>query len=164
VVGYNISKELGLKAIRDCATGEKDGLCWVPTSQHPITAARSHAGIGHYTAVNVTRSNYDLLVGHQVTRVLYPNGASSGPPVVEIRSLGDNKLFNATAKAEVVISAGALHTPTILLRSGIGPSSYLKNANISLVLDLPGVGSNFQDHSGPGVGSRCKYGPIKRLK
>ncbi|KAF1828218.1 hypothetical protein BDW02DRAFT_635312 [Decorospora gaudefroyi] len=52
-------------------------------------------------------------------------------------------------KAEVVISAGALHTPTILQRSGIGPASFLKTADIPVVLDLPGVGSNFQDHSGP---------------
>ncbi|KAF2175443.1 GMC oxidoreductase [Zopfia rhizophila CBS 207.26] len=144
-------KDMGIRVANECAGGDKEGLCWVPISQHPVTARRSHAGLGHYAAVNDTRPNYDLLVKHQVTRVLYPNGTTSGPPLVEIRSLDDDHLFNVTTKAEVIISAGALHTPAILQRSGIGPASFLSTAGIPVVLDLPGVGSNLQDHSGPGV-------------
>jgi choline dehydrogenase len=147
---------MGVRAVKECADGDKEGLCWVPISQHPVTARRSHAGVGHYAAVNTTRPNYDLLVKHQVTRIVYPNGIKSGPPLVEIRSLGDDHLFNATAKAEVIISAGALHTPAILQRSGIGPASFLGTAGIPVVVDLPGVGSNFQDHSGPGISWNCK--------
>jgi choline dehydrogenase-like flavoprotein len=65
--------------------------------------------------------------------------------------LQDDHLFNVTVQGEVIISAGALHTPTVLQRSGIGPASFLASAGIPLVLDLPGVGSNLQDHSGPPV-------------
>lgn len=149
--------EMDVPVLDECAGGDKEGLCWIPISQHPVTARRSHAGLGHYAAVNTTRPNYDLLVKHQVTRVVYPDGdITAGPPVVEIRSLDDDRLFNATAKAEVIISAGALHTPTILHRSGIGPASVLDTAGIPLVLDLPGVGSNFQDHSGPAMSWNCK--------
>jgi choline dehydrogenase-like flavoprotein len=140
-------KDMGIRVAEECAGGDKEGLCWVPISQHPVTARRSHAGLGHYVA----RPNYDLLVNHQVTRVMYPDGPSNGPPVVQIVSLGGAQVVNATAKAEVIIAAGAFHSPAILQRSGIGPASFLEKAGIPLVLDLPGVGSNLQDHSGPGI-------------
>lgn len=152
-------KDVGVPERRECAGGDKDGLCWIPISQHPVTARRSHAGVGHYTAVNATRPNYDLLVKHQVVRVVYPKGPKHGPPVVELRSLVDNTLINITAKAEVILAAGVFHTPTILQRSGIGKRSLLETANISVVIDLPGVGSNFQDHSGPAVSWNCSCRP-----
>jgi choline dehydrogenase-like flavoprotein len=141
---------LGINTPQDCAGGDKEGICWVPTSQHPVTARRSHAGLGHYADV-LPRSNYDLLVQHQVVRVVYPNGPNAGPPLVEARSLADGHLFNVTVDGEVIISAGALHTPTVLQRSGIGAASFLATAGIPLTLDLPGVGANLQDHSGPPV-------------
>ncbi|KAL1799433.1 hypothetical protein ACET3X_003470 [Alternaria dauci] len=144
-------KDMGIRALEECAGGDKEGSCWVPTSQHAVTARRSHAGLGHFEAVKSSRQNYDLLVKHQVIRVVYTDGVSQGPPLVEVRSLEKDKTFNMTAKAEVVISAGALHTPTILQRSGIGPSPSLQAMGIDTVLDLPGVGSNLQDHSSPGI-------------
>ncbi|KAH6632189.1 hypothetical protein F5144DRAFT_512349, partial [Chaetomium tenue] len=152
-VMWNTYKELGVQEPKECANGNKEGICWVPTTQDPVTALRSHSGLGHYAAVIDTRPNYDLLVKHQGVRVVYPKKArrNAGPPIVEVRSLADDTLFNVTAKAEVIISAGAIHTPTVLMRSGIGPASVLKSAGIPVVLDLPGVGSNFQDHTGPSV-------------
>lgn len=144
---------MGIRTLRECAGGNKEGACWVPTSQHPVTARRSHAGLGHYA--DVRRPNYDLLASHQVTRVVYPKGLKSGPPIVEVRSLAHDQVFSVTVKAEVILSAGAFHTLTILQRSGIGPATFLQNAGIPLVLDLPGVGSNLQDHSGPVVDWNC---------
>ncbi|KAK8851980.1 GMC oxidoreductase-like protein [Apiospora arundinis] len=142
-------KELDIPTLQECAGGDKAGICWVPTSQHPTTSRRSHSGLGHYAAVNTTRDNYDLLVRHQALRVLYPDGQVQGgrPPLVEVRSLPDGQVFNVTAKLEVIISAGALHTPTILHRSGFGPADILQKAGISTLVDLPGVGANLQDHA-----------------
>ena len=150
-------KELGVNVPRECGGGDKEGLCWIPLSQNPVTARRSHAGIGHYAAVNASRPNYDLLVKHQVTRISYPKGLKSGPPLVEVQSLADGHVFNVTAKGEVILSAGVFNTPTILLRSGIGPKEYLAKVGIPLVLHLPGVGSNLQDHSGPTLSWNCTY-------
>ncbi|KAK4640868.1 hypothetical protein QC761_0096370 [Podospora bellae-mahoneyi] len=141
-------RELGVRTRQDCAGGDKEGLCAVPTSQHPITARRSHAGLGHYADVVGTRSNYDLLVKHQAVRVVYPNGVNSGPPLLDVRSLTTNARFNIAANAEVVLSAGAYHTPTVLLRSGIGAANILAASGIQQVLELPGVGANLQDHPG----------------
>jgi choline dehydrogenase len=143
-------EEMGIRVANECAGGDKEGLCWMPISEHPTTARRSYSGLGHY-AVVMPRSNYHILVKHQVTRVVYPNGISSGPPVVEIRALDNGTFSNITANSEVVISAGALQTPAILQRSGIGSISVLQSAKIPVVHDLPGVGANLQDHSGPGV-------------
>jgi choline dehydrogenase len=143
-------QELGINAREECAGGDKDGLCWMPISEHPITSRRSHSGLGHYTAV-MPRSNYHLLVKHQVTRIIYPRGIESGQPVVEIRSLDDGRNTNVSANAEVIISAGAFQTPAILQRSGIGSRSLLKDADIPVLLELSGVGANLQDHSGPAL-------------
>ncbi|KAK1764936.1 hypothetical protein QBC33DRAFT_612669 [Phialemonium atrogriseum] len=142
--------EAGLEPIKECAGGSKVGICWVPTSQDPVTAERSHAGIGHYQNVIESRDNYDLIVKHKVIRVVYDEDDTEfkGPPKVEIKSLEDGSTILATAKAEVIISAGAIHTPQILQRSGIGPASLLDEAGIKVVADLAGVGYNFHDHGG----------------
>ncbi|KAH4010626.1 hypothetical protein HBI56_197920 [Parastagonospora nodorum] len=151
---YTIMREAfqdaGVKAAAECAGGDKEGLCWMPISENPMTSRRSHAGLGHYAALP-PRPNYHLLVRHQVVRVIYPNGIASGPPSVEVRSLDDGSFSNITAVAEVIISAGALHTPTILQRSGIGSRTFLESASIPVLQALPGVGANFHDHSGPGL-------------
>jgi choline dehydrogenase len=143
-------QEMGIVVRKECAGGDKDGLCWVPNSEHPETSRRSHAGLGHYAAV-MPRSNYHLLVKHQVTRIIYPRGIESGPPIVEIRSLDDGQHTNITANAEVIIAAGAFQTPAILQRSGIGAISSLKAADVPVFHELPGVGANLQDHSGPAL-------------
>ncbi|KAK0720981.1 hypothetical protein B0H67DRAFT_483234, partial [Lasiosphaeris hirsuta] len=97
-----------------------------PVSEHPVTACRSYAGLGYYTAVNTARANYDLLVRYQVIRVTYPNSLELYRLLrVEARSLVNGRLFNATARAEVIISAGALYMSTILQRSSIGLASFL---------------------------------------
>jgi len=147
---------------KDCHGGTKDGLCWIPVSQNPYTGKRSHAGIAHYSVPLSTNSrfNYDLLVKHQVVRVVYPRGGdpkSGPPPLVEIKSLDTGKLTNITVKGEVILAAGTFGTPAVLHRSGIGPASFLKSAGIPVVLNLPGVGANLQDHAGVQVGWRCKY-------
>jgi len=156
--------DMGIPTNRECASGHKTGLCWVPLSADPVRFRRSHSELGHYAAVNTTRPNYDLLVSHQVVRVVYPHRAghlkSAGPPLVEIKSLTDGTLRNVSAAAEVIISAGSLNTPMILHRSGIGPASVLKKYGIPVVLDLPGAGSNFHDHSGPAVTWNCEF-PIQ---
>lgn len=154
--------ELGNKPQKDCHGGNKDGLCWIPVSQNPFTGKRSHAGIAHYNVPISTNSrfNYDLLVKHQVTRVVYPGGdPKAGPPIVEMRSIDTGKLTNVTAKAEVILAAGTFGTAAVLQRSGIGPASFLKRANIPVVLDLPGVGANLHDHAGAQVGWTCRSAP-----
>ena len=144
---------MGLPERQECASGNKDGICWVPASQHPTTAARSHSGLAHYADIIDSRSNYDLLVGHKVTRLLFEDGVDAAP-LVEFKPVGaegESEVTTVRVGLEVVVSAGALHTPQILQRSGVGEKKFLEGAGIGVVVDLPGVGWNFQDHPGAAV-------------
>ncbi len=131
----------------ECAGGEKDALCWIPISEHPVTARRSHSELSHYAAVNATRPNHDLLVKHQVIRVVYPNGLDSEPPVVEVRSRTDNRVFNITAGAEVYLGEAPFIHQRFCTGAGSGQSSVLA-AGILLVLDLPVLGPTFKTTPG----------------
>ncbi|KAK7226786.1 hypothetical protein V2G26_014789 [Clonostachys chloroleuca] len=53
---------------------------------------------------------------------------------------------SVTAKREIIVAGGTFNTPQILMHSGIGPAEHLKEHNIPVVVDLPGVGRNLQDH------------------
>lgn len=74
-------------------------------------------------------------------RLLFDGTRATG---VEYRCRG--KLKRAHAKAEVIVSAGAIGSPLLLMRSGIGPAEDLKAAGIEVLVDRPGVGRNMQDH------------------
>lgn len=69
------------------------------------------------------------------------------------RDTGD--MISINASREVVLAAGAAHTPQILQLSGIGPRDLLENFDIDVVVDLPGVGANFQDHLSISTAWRC---------
>jgi choline dehydrogenase len=64
---------------------------------------------------------------------------------------GSLTVHNVSCPREVILAAGAVHTPQILELSGIGQADVLGQHDIPVVLDLPGVGSNFQDHPYVGV-------------
>jgi choline dehydrogenase-like flavoprotein len=74
--------------------------------------------------------------------VLTRAGEATG---VEFRS-GNGAVVAAEARNEVVLAAGALATPKILMLSGIGPGAHLQSLGIPVLRDLAGVGENFQDH------------------
>ena len=87
------------------------------------------------------RPNLTVQTDSPVTRVLIENGRAVG---VEYRQGGETR--TARAVKEVVLSAGAFFSPTLLMRSGIGPAEHLKQHGIAVVADVPGVGQNLQDH------------------
>ena len=87
------------------------------------------------------RPNLVIITRAQVTRVVVEGGRATG---VEWRH--DAMDFRAGARAEVVLSAGAIGTPQILQLSGIGPGALLAEHGVPVVHDVPGVGENLQDH------------------
>ena len=70
----------------------------------------------------------------------------SGTRCTGLDFLLDGELRSVGASREVILCAGAIHTPRLLLLSGIGPQADLEQLGIDTVVDLPGVGRNLQDH------------------
>jgi choline dehydrogenase-like flavoprotein len=90
---------------------------------------------------NLGRPNLQVITGAHTTRILMEGKRAVG---VEYRRGGEIKEIRAAR--EVLLSAGALQSPQILLLSGIGPAAHLQQHGIAVVHDLPGVGKNLQDH------------------
>jgi choline dehydrogenase len=91
------------------------------------------------------RPNLTVLCHALVTRLVMSGKQASGVEIVH-----DGKVGRIAAGVEVVLSLGAIHTPKVLMLSGIGDQTELRRLGIPLVQHLPGVGENFQDHVGLG--------------
>jgi choline dehydrogenase len=81
-----------------------------------------------------------------VTHALVKRITLDGRRVTGVEWLADNAPFRASARAEVVLAAGAINTPKLLELSGIGQADRVASLGIPVAHDLPGVGENLQDH------------------
>ncbi|KAJ3748076.1 alcohol oxidase [Lentinula detonsa] len=96
------------------------------------------------------RIGLTVLTEHMVNSVVTSTSASGKITAtgILIEPTTGGQKFECVVSREVIISAGALHSPVILQRSGIGNATFLRDVGIEPVLDLPGVGANLQDHIG----------------
>jgi len=94
-----------------------------------------------YVFPYMDRPNLTVLTEALVTRVTFEGKRATG---VEISYRG--KTQQIQARLEVVLSLGAIHTPKVMMQSGIGDQTELQRLGIPVVQHLPGVGQNFQDH------------------
>lgn len=89
------------------------------------------------------RTNLDVLTDARVTRIVTSNKRAIG---VSIKQRGEYRQLNLNGGGEVLLSGGAVHSPQILMLSGIGDREKLKEHGIPLVHHLPEVGQNLVDH------------------
>lgn len=89
------------------------------------------------------RVNLRIITNAHVTKVLFDGTRAMG-----VEYMKNGKLQSSRASSEIVISAGVMNTPQILMLSGIGDGQALSAMGIPVVSDLPGVGKNIQDHAG----------------
>lgn len=89
------------------------------------------------------RPNLTLVTGALVLRVLVEGGRAIG---VEYQVKGGRRV--AAAASEVIVTAGAIGSPKLMMLSGIGPADHLRGLGIEVGHDLPGVGRNLNDHFG----------------
>ncbi len=94
-----------------------------------------------YLRPALTRPNLHLEVHALTTRVLF-----EGNRAVGVEYARGDRAQRARARREVILSAGAINSPQLLMLSGVGPADDLIRHGIPVVQDLPGVGSNLQDH------------------
>ncbi|KAL4997370.1 hypothetical protein BDV10DRAFT_186359 [Aspergillus recurvatus] len=137
---------LGVHIPRDGASGDAVGGFFVPHSQDPISVTRSDARRAYWDTAS-KRPNIHLVTGRRVTR-LTSKKTSHGVAVtgVEFAAHRSAPRTIVNARKEVLLAAGAIHTPQLLQLSGIGDPALLARHNISTVANVPGVGRNFQDH------------------
>jgi choline dehydrogenase-like flavoprotein len=95
-----------------------------------------------YLTPNLGRPNLRVLTRARTTRILMDGKRAVG---VEYRD-AEGTLKQLRASREVLLSAGALQSPQLLMLSGIGPAATLRQHGIDVVHDAPGVGQNLQDH------------------
>ena len=100
-----------------------------------FNAARAYLGAARQ------RPNLTLITGAQATRILFEERRATG---VEYRDGAG--LHTVSARREVLLSAGALQSPQLLMLSGIGPAAHLNALGLPVVFDQPGVGANLHDH------------------
>ena len=101
-----------------------------------------------YINPNRHRLNLTIRPNVLVRRILVEDGQATG---LEVESGGE--IFQMEA-GQIILSAGAIASPQILMLSGIGPAKHLQEKGITIVADLPGVGKNLRDH--PLVAVRVK--------
>ena len=104
------------------------------------------------------RSNLTVMTHAHVARVVIEGGRAAGVQVIR-----DGRLQMLSAEREVILCAGAIGSPAILLHSGIGPADDLGRLGIPVRTDLPGVGANLQDHLEVHVQQACTQ-PISLLR
>jgi choline dehydrogenase len=103
---------------------------------------------GAYLQPVLDRKNLTVVTEAQVVKL-----ALTGTRCTGVEFLWHGRRHSARASHEVVLCAGAIHTPRLLLLSGIGPPEELAPLGIDTAVDLPGVGRNLQDH--PFLGGLC---------
>lgn len=130
--------EAGIPKIDDFNRGDNEGSCYFHVNQK---RGRRWSSARGFLKPVLKRKNLQLETGVLAERVLLEGKRAVG---IAYRQNGTQKI--AKARAEVVLSAGAIGSPQLLMLSGIGPAAHLSEHGIKVVLDKSGVGGNLQDH------------------
>ncbi|KAI0697992.1 hypothetical protein BC835DRAFT_1269565 [Cytidiella melzeri] len=151
---------LGIPTNPNPDNGTTSGIINSRSSIDRDRGVRSYAT--QYYCRSVSRSNFHVLTGAQVTKILLsPASHSNGSFTAKgIQYAVNSTEFTVKVGKEVILSAGTIQTPQILELSGIGNSTLLKSLNITTLVDLPGVGENLQDHLFAGVEYEVKPGVL----
>ncbi|MBM3341005.1 MAG: hypothetical protein FJY56_02680 [Betaproteobacteria bacterium] len=128
----------GLPFIADMNLDFRDGYGVVPMS-NSVSARACSASCYLSTEVR-NRANLTIMTTTAATRVLF-----HGKRATRVRTSMRRQPVEIQGR-EIVLAAGAIHTPALLMRSGIGPAQHLLEHGIGVLADRPGVGANLQNH------------------
>ena len=130
--------EYGIPAVTDFNTGDNEGICYFHVNQK--FGRRWSAARGFLKPV-LHRQNLRLETGCLVEGLELSGRRASG-----MRWRQNGEARTARCRGEVILAAGAIGSPQLLMLSGIGPAAQLAQHGITLLLDKPGVGANLHDH------------------
>jgi choline dehydrogenase len=135
----------GIPANADYNSGDNTGIGLCQQNNQPDnTRVDAFSALIEPYLARSEHSNLTVVDESRVERILFDGDRASGV-VFRATSHGAGS-FAVQAKREVILSAGAIHTPQLLMLSGIGPAAELAKHGIRVRVDAPGVGANLQDH------------------
>ena len=105
-------------------------------------ARRCSAAVG-YLKPAMGRPNLTVRTGVMINRIVIEHGRAVGVEIIE-----NGRPIVLRAEREVIVTAGAIGSPKLMMLSGIGPADHLRSVGVDVVHDLPGVGQNLHDHFG----------------
>ena len=132
------AEQMGIPRIPDFNTGDNEGVSYFHVNQK---LGRRWSAARGFLKPALNRPNLRLETNVLVDRLVIENGRAVG-----VRFHRGGETFEARASGEVILSSGAVNSPVILQRSGIGPAEWLAPLGIEVAADRPGVGRNLQDH------------------
>jgi choline dehydrogenase-like flavoprotein len=141
--GLEAAGQAGYPRARDISGGVEEGFGWCDLN---IVDGRRQSAADAYLAPILSRPSLNVVTDALVHRVLM-DGNRCGAVEYHVGA----ETFVAACTGEVVLAAGTVGTPQLLMLSGIGPADHLEDLGIEVVADLPGVGANLFDHPMCGV-------------
>jgi len=130
--------QMGLPRNADFGALDREGIGYFATT---IKNGRRVSAATAFLAPIRERANVSVLTDTMVTKIVFDGRRAAG--VACVRN-GVAQEFRAGR--EIIVSAGALHSPKLLQLSGIGPADHLRSLGIAMVVDSPGVGANLREH------------------
>ncbi|MGN7958023.1 GMC family oxidoreductase [Agrobacterium tumefaciens] len=131
-------QELGIPYNHDFNGRQQAGVGFYQLTQR--NRRRSSASLAYLNPIR-HRKNLTIKLGARVSRIVLEGQRAIG---VEVVGKSGSEIIRA--EREVLVSSGAIGSPKLLQQSGIGPADHLKSVGVKVLHDLPGVGSNLQDH------------------
>ena len=144
-------RAVGLPRNEDFNDGDQEGVGFYQVTQKD---GRRHSAADAYLKPALDRDTLTAVTGARVTRVRFDGREAVG--VEYARDDADGSPATVDATEDVILSAGAINSPQLLMLSGVGPADHLADHGIDVVHDLPGVGRNLQDHLQVGVNYECE--------
>ena len=132
------AEQYGIPKVADFNTGDNEGSCYFHVNQK--RGRRWSAARGFLKPV-LHRKNLRLETGCLVARLMFADKRAVG-----VRFRQDGAVRAARCRGEVILAAGSIGSPQIMMLSGVGPAADLGALGIPVVLDRQGVGANLHDH------------------
>ncbi|TCD68662.1 hypothetical protein EIP91_010184 [Steccherinum ochraceum] len=135
----------GVPVASDYFSGDTNGVWITPNTYDPATNTRSFAATAFYLP-NKDRTNLAVLTNALVVRIATTTNSDDTVTATGVEFEVGGKSYTVKAGKEVIVSAGGLKSAQVLELSGIGRKDVLDKINVPVVVDLPSVGQNVQEH------------------
>ena len=139
------AQQAGIPATDDFNTGDNEGVGYFEVNQKK--GWRWNTAKAFLRPTCYGRPNFEMWTSAQASKLVL-QGGTDGEPLrcTGVQVWNGHEMVTASARREVILSAGAVASPQLLQLSGLGPAQVLQSHGVAVVKDMAGVGANLQDH------------------